>query len=83
MRAPDETAACVDGVAGALTAPRGETTWGELTADYSSMESGRPRSTMAEAFALALSDRRSVGTHCLHVTKCHGGGTRPRMPDSV
>ena len=63
-------------------------TWGDprgglLTAGYSSIESGCLLRTMADAFALALRVRRRDGTHCLHVTRCHGGGTRPRIPDSV
>ena len=30
--------------------------------------------------AASLSRRRWAGAHCLHVTKCHGGASWPRMP---
>ena len=41
-----------------------------------------PRLTEAAAsLAAALRRRRLPGTHCLQVTMCHGGGSRPRMPE--
>ena len=45
-----------------------------------SIGSERLRTEVAAACALALRRRRLSGTHCLQVTRCHGGGTLPRTP---